>query len=142
MSGAGLVRLGGNCGPLFVVLMVPAYVVGYPDAPTSTTSAREVLGYFGASPGTFVFFNGTVALFSTFFFLWFLGVLYGVLRRVEGVDGVLSSIVLEGGILFITRSPTPRRSRGSSTKCPMHSAPSSRSPSRLGSITSARSGMR
>ena len=62
MSGGGLARLGGVCGLLFVLLMVPAYVVGYPDAPTSTSGAREVLGYFGTSAGTFVLFNGTLAL--------------------------------------------------------------------------------
>jgi hypothetical protein len=104
MSGGGLVRLGGVCGLLFVLLMVPAYVVGFPDAPTSTSGAREVLGYFGTSAGTFVLLNGTVQLLSTFFFLWFLGVLYGVLRRAEGVDGVLSTVVLAGGLLFITLS--------------------------------------
>src|SRR5215212_3263746 len=104
MYGGGLARLGGVCGLLFVLLMVPAYVVGYPDAPTSTSGAREVLGYFGTSAGTFVLFNGTLALLSTFFFLWFLGVLYGVMRRAEGVDGVLSTVVLIGGILFITLS--------------------------------------
>jgi hypothetical protein len=104
MSGGGLARLGGVCGLLFVLLLVPAYVVGYPDAPTSTSGAGEVLGYFGTSAGTFVFFNGTLALLSTFFFLWFLGVFYGVLRRAEGVDGVLSTVVLAGGILFITLS--------------------------------------
>jgi hypothetical protein len=84
--------------------MVPAYVVGYPDAPTSTSTAREVLGYFGTSAGTFVFFNGTLVLLSTFFFLWFLGVLHGVLRRAEGVDGVLSTVALAGGMVFITLS--------------------------------------
>jgi hypothetical protein len=104
MSGGGLARLGGICGLLFVLLIVPAYVVGYPDAPTSTSSAREVLGYFGTSAGTFVLFNGTVALLSTFFFLWFLGVLHGVLRRAEGVDGVLSTVALAGGMVFITLS--------------------------------------
>jgi hypothetical protein len=104
MSGGGLTRFGGVCGLLFVLLIVPAYVVGYPDAPTSTSGAGEVLGYFGTSAGTFVFFNGTLALLSTFFFLWFLGVFYGVLRRAEGVDGVLSTVVLAGGILFITLS--------------------------------------
>ena len=104
MSGGGLARLGGVCGLLFVLLLVPAYVVGYPDAPTSTSGAGDVLGYFGTSAGTFVFFNGTLALLSTFFFLWFLGVFYGVLRRAEGVDGVLSTVVLAGGILFITLS--------------------------------------
>jgi hypothetical protein len=102
MSGGGLVRLGGLCGLLFVLLMVPAYVVGSPDAATPTAGAREVLGYYGTSAGNFVFFNGSLALLSTFFFLWFLGVLYGVLRRAEGVDGVLSTVMLVGGMLFIT----------------------------------------
>ena len=37
MAGRGLARLGGVCGLLFVLLMVPAYVVGYPDAPTPTS---------------------------------------------------------------------------------------------------------
>jgi hypothetical protein len=104
MSGSGLVRLGGVCGLLFVLLMVPAYVVGTPDAPTTTSGAREVLGYFGTSAGTFVLFNGTVPLLSTFFFVWFLGVFYGVLRRAEGLDGVLSAVALAGGVLFITLS--------------------------------------
>jgi hypothetical protein len=104
MSESGLVRWGGVCGLLFVLLMVPAYVVGTPDAPTATSGAGEVLGYYGTSTGTFVLFNGTVPLFSTFFFLWFLGVLYGILRRAEGVDGVVSAVALAGGILFITLS--------------------------------------
>jgi membrane-bound ClpP family serine protease len=63
-----------------------------------------VLGYFGTSAGNFVLSHGTIPLLSTFFFLWFLGVLYGVLRRAEGVDGVLSTVVLAGGIVFITLS--------------------------------------
>jgi hypothetical protein len=104
MSGGGLVRLGGVCGLLFVLLMVPAYMVGTPDAAISTSGAREVLGYFGTSAGNFVFSNGALPLLSTFFFLWFLGVLYGLLRRAEGVDGVLSTVVLVGGMLFITLS--------------------------------------
>ena len=101
MSGGGLVRLGGICGLLFVLLMVPAYVVGSPDAATPVSGAREVLGYFGTSAGNFVLFNGSLALLSTFFFLWFLGVLYGVLRRAEGLDGVLSTMLLVGGVFFI-----------------------------------------
>ena len=104
MSGGGLARLGGVCGLLFVLLIVPAYVVGSPNVLTATSSAREVIGYFGTAPGTFVFYNGTLALLSTFFFLWFLGVLHGVLRQAEGVDGVLSNVALAGGILFITLS--------------------------------------
>jgi len=96
--------LGGICGLLFVLLMVPAYVVGYPDAPTSTSSAREALGYFGASPGSFVLSNGVLAVFSTFFFLWFLGALHGLLRRAEGEAAGLSSVALAGGTAFIVLS--------------------------------------
>jgi hypothetical protein len=100
MSGGGLVRLGGVCGLLFVLLMVPAYVVGSPDAATPISGAREALGYFGTSAGNFVFSNGSLALLSAFF-LWLLGVLYGVLRRAEGLDGVLSTVMLVGGVFFI-----------------------------------------
>jgi hypothetical protein len=35
-----------------------------------------------------------------FFFLWFLGVLRGVLRGAEGEGGVLSTVALAGGIAF------------------------------------------
>ncbi|MGH3145821.1 MAG: hypothetical protein ACRDTR_08470 [Rubrobacter sp.] len=104
MSIDGVARLGGICGLLFVLLMVPAYAVGYPDAPVSSSNAREALVYFGASPGNFVLFNGVFAVFSTFFFLWFLGALHGVLRRAEGEGGGLSSAALAGGTAFIVLS--------------------------------------
>ena len=104
MEGRGLARLGGVCGLLFVILMVPAYVVGYPDAPTPTSGDAEVIGYFGASPDTFVLANGVLAVFSTFFFIWFLGALHGLLGRLEGGEGGLSSAVLAGGMLFIALS--------------------------------------
>ncbi len=104
MAREGLARLGGVCGLLYVILMIPAYVVGYPDAPTPTSGAEEVVGYFGASPDSFVLANGVLAVFSTFFFLWFLGALHGVLRRIEGEDVGLSSAALAGGTLFIVLS--------------------------------------
>ncbi|HSL00575.1 MAG TPA: hypothetical protein VK869_09585 [Rubrobacteraceae bacterium] len=104
MAERDLARLGGVCGLLFALLMVPAYVVGYPDAPTSTSSAEDVIAYFGEGPGAFVLANGVLPLFSAFFFVWFLGVLHGVLRRSEGEGGVLSSVALAGGTLFIVLS--------------------------------------
>jgi hypothetical protein len=104
MVGRGLARLGGVCGLLYVLLMVPASVVGYPDAPTPTSAAEDVIGYFGASPDTFVLANGVLTVFSTFFFLWFLGALHGVLRRAEGEEVGLSSAALAGGTLFIALS--------------------------------------
>jgi hypothetical protein len=104
MTGEGLTRLGAVCGLLYVLLMVPAYVVGYPDAPTSASGAEEVVGYFGDSAGAFVTANGVIAVFSTFFFLWFLGALRALIRAAEGEGVGLSSAVLVGGIIFIALS--------------------------------------
>ena len=84
MAGRALARVGSICGLLYVVLMIPAYVVGYPDAPDS---AAEVSSYFDTGRDAFVFFNGVLALFSTFFFLWFLGGLHGLPRRAEAQEG-------------------------------------------------------
>src|ERR671915_2372523 len=106
MDGRTTVRLGGILGLLAVVVMIPAYPVGYPDAPGSP---EEASAYFGAGQGTFVFFNGVLPLFHVFFFILFLGVLYGVLRGagdddargVRGVGGVgLPAAALAGGIVF------------------------------------------
>ena len=84
MVDRALARLGGVCGLLYVILMIPAYVVGYPDSPNSSADASA---YLDSGRDTFVFFNGVLALFSTFFFLWFLGGLHGLLRRAEGEEG-------------------------------------------------------
>ncbi len=93
MYGRATLRLGGIFGLLAVVLMIPAYLVGHPDAPGS---AQEASGYFEAGIGTFVFSNGVLPLFHVFFFILFLGVLYGVLRGAgddaRGVGGVDSRL--------------------------------------------------
>jgi hypothetical protein len=105
MAGGNLVRLGGVSGLLAVVAMIPAYLVGYPDAPGSPLEAQS---YFEGGPGTFVFSNGVLPLFHIFFFILFLGVLYGMLRsagdeaRVVGVG--LPGAALAGGTVFATLS--------------------------------------
>src|SRR5919107_4448088 len=102
MDGRPAVRLGGIFGLLAVVVMIPAYLVGSPDLPGSP---EEASGYFGAGIGTFVFSNGVLPLFHVFFFVLFLGVLYGVLRSAgDGVQGGgrgLPAAALAGGIVFV-----------------------------------------
>ena len=102
MDGRAAVRLGGVFGLLAVIVMIPAYLVGYPDAPGSP---EEASSYFGAGLGTFVFLNGVLPLFHVFFFILFLGVLYGLLRSAEdgagGGGGVLPAAALAGGIVFV-----------------------------------------
>lgn len=112
MADGNLVRLGGIFGLISVVAMIPAYLVGYPDAPTSP---EEAGAYFEEGVGTFVFSNGVIPLFHTFFFIVFVGVLYGLLRAAQeedgdrvaaggrgggGVRGALPAAALGGGILF------------------------------------------
>jgi hypothetical protein len=106
MADGNLVRLGGIFGLVSVVAMIPAYLVGYPDAPGSPEEAGS---YFEEGLGTFVFFNGVLPLFHTFFFILFLGVLYGMLGGAQedgdrgaggGVRGALPAAALGGGILF------------------------------------------
>ena len=105
MADANLVRLGGLSGLLAVVAMIPAYLVGYPDAPGSPLQAQT---YFTGGVGTFVFSNGVLPLFHVFFFLLFLGVLYGTLRsaggEARGMGAGLPAVALAGGIVFATLS--------------------------------------
>lgn len=102
MDSRTAIRFGGICGILYVLLFIPAYVVGYPDAARPTTSVETVFEYFDAGLSTFLFFNGTLSIFAAFFFVWFLGVLHGLLRRSEGEEGGLSSAALAGGVMFVT----------------------------------------
>ena len=101
MADANLVRLGGLSGLLAVIAMIPAYLVGYPDAPGSPLQAQT---YFTGGVGTFVFSNGVLPLFHIFFFLLFLGVLYGILRGAGGGRAGLPAAALAGGIVFATLS--------------------------------------
>ena len=97
------VRLGGVFGLLAVVAVIPAYLVGYPDAPGSLPEAET---YFGVRMDAFVLANGVLPLLHVFFFLLFLGVLYGVLRSAEegAQGGGLPAAALAGGIVYTALS--------------------------------------
>lgn len=97
MDNANVVRLGGLSGLLSVVVMIPAYLVGYPDAPASAAEAEL---YFGSELGRFVFSNGVLPIFHIFFFLIFLGALRGLLAGAEGEGGGIASAALAGGVVF------------------------------------------
>ena len=100
MNLRGAVRLGGISGILFVLLFVPSYLSA-PDSPDATSSSQQVIDYFNARQGEILTLNGLLLIFAAFFFLWFLGVLHGVLQGAEGEGYGFSSVVLGGGVLFI-----------------------------------------
>jgi len=69
MGNGKVVRFGGISGMLFVALLIPAYLVGTPDAPSGTARDQKVVGYFFNNFSGFLIFNGVLTLFCTFFFL-------------------------------------------------------------------------
>ena len=69
MIDRNVLRLGGICGLLFVILFIPSYVSA-PDTPSTTSSIQEVLDYFAAGQSGIVFLNGVLLIFASFFFLW------------------------------------------------------------------------
>jgi hypothetical protein len=75
-----LVRLGGLCGILFVIPLVPGVFAARPVVPDASLSAPQMLGYFDGKQGALLVANGLSFIFATFFFVWFLGVLHAVLR--------------------------------------------------------------
>jgi len=100
-NSTALVRLGGVCGILFVILLVPGVLVARPDVPDASLSAQQVLDYFDDKQGALLIGNGLSFIFAAFFFLWLLGVLHGVLRSAEGEHSGLSSAALAGGAMFV-----------------------------------------
>jgi hypothetical protein len=94
------VRLGGISGILFVILFVPSYLSA-PDTPVATSEPQEVIDYFNDRQDSILTNNGLLLIFAAFFFLWFLGVLYGVLRGAEREGYGVSPVSLVGGVLFV-----------------------------------------
>lgn len=100
LNGRAAVRLGGIGGILFVVLFVPSYLSA-PDSPNATSGPQDVIGYFTDRQDGILIINGLLLVFAAFFFLWFLGVLHGVLQDAEGEGYGFSSVSLAGGLIFI-----------------------------------------
>ena len=93
-------RLGGIGGILFVVLFLPSYLTP-PDAPVPTSRPQDVVGYFADRQDGILLFNGLLLIFAAFFFLWFIGALYGLLWSAEGEGGGISGVALGGGLVFL-----------------------------------------
>ena len=102
--GRGLVRLGGISGLLYVLLLIPSFLLGRPDVVEEAFSTQQVIQYYGAREDAFLLGNGVIVLFAAFFFLWFLGILCGMLWRAESDGPWLTLVALAGGLMFITLS--------------------------------------
>ncbi|MFZ0833694.1 MAG: hypothetical protein WAM92_11520, partial [Mycobacterium sp.] len=77
------------------LVMIPAYLVGTPDAPRTPQAARD---YYGRGLA-FVTANGTLPLLHILFGLAFLGVLVAMLRHAAGPSAAVYT-ALAGGVFF------------------------------------------
>ena len=55
-----------------MVSFISAYLVGYPDAPTSAYGAQTAFDYLGGEQSMSLIFNEVLTIFSNFHFEWFL----------------------------------------------------------------------
>ena len=57
-----------------MVSSISAYLIGYPDPPTSAYRAQEASDHLGGERSTSLILNEVLTVFfSNFFFVWFLG---------------------------------------------------------------------
>ncbi len=92
-------RWGALAGVVFVVLVVvSAFIGGSPPKPSD--DAAKIVKYFRDNQDSLrcgAYLNG-LGLIA---FLWFLGTLFGRLRRAEGGAGRVSGIALTGGVATV-----------------------------------------
>jgi hypothetical protein len=66
-------------GLLYVLLLIPSFLIGRPDVVEETASTQGVIEYYIDRQDAFLFGNGVIVIFAAFSFLWFLGILCGML---------------------------------------------------------------
>ena len=94
--GSGAIRIGGLCGIVSALTILPAYSVGSPERPRNPADAD---GYYD-SAGSFLTFNGELPLLHILFGLIFVGVLVTVLRHASG-SSFAGYIAVIGGAVFL-----------------------------------------
>jgi hypothetical protein len=95
-----MMRIGGISGLLFVISFIPAYLSA-PDSPSAAANNQQLFDYFSTKQSEILTYNGLFLIVSAFFFLWFVGVLQGMLQGAAREGYGLSLVALMGGLLFI-----------------------------------------
>jgi hypothetical protein len=92
-------RYGLLAGVAFVVLVVVASLIGG-SPPMTSDSDKEITEYFTDNQDA-LRIGSYLGGLAGVLFLWFLGSLFGRLRRAEGGSGRLSGVALTGGVVIV-----------------------------------------
>jgi hypothetical protein len=100
--GSRLERWAGLGGVLYVVLFIGGVILAFSGSPNGDSAPSKVVSYYGDSGHRDkINFGWLAVILGVFFFLWFLGGLRQVLRRVDG-DGFLTTVATFGGAVYAT----------------------------------------
>jgi hypothetical protein len=104
-SGAGLVRWAALSGVAYVVLFVVGVILFFGNSPDSSSAPAKIIAFYSDSGHrTRMNIGWVVAGLGLFCFLWFLGALRQTVRRLEGDDGLLTSLTTIGGVVYAALS--------------------------------------
>jgi hypothetical protein len=94
------VRLGGVCGLISALVLIPALLVGLPDRPDTLAGADA---YFHDN-SRFILFNGTIPLLQVPTFIIFIVVLGSRLHDAESRNELLRRVAIAGGVVYVALS--------------------------------------
>src|SRR6185437_5029842 len=104
-SGAGLIRWAALGGVAYVVLFVVGVILFFGNSPDSGSAPAKIIAFYSDSGHrTRMNVGWVVAGLGLFCFLWFVSALRQTVRRLEGDDGLLTSLTTIGGIVYATLS--------------------------------------
>jgi hypothetical protein len=92
-------------GVAYVVLFAIGVILLFGNSPDTSSAPAKIIAYYSDSGHrTRMNIGWLLAGLGLFFFLWFLGALRQTIRRLEGDDGLLTSVVTLGGIAYAALS--------------------------------------
>lgn len=103
---SGLERWAGLGAVLYVVLFIGGSILSFGGTPDGDAAPAKVVAYYSDSGHRDKIGAGWIAVvLGIFFFLWFLGALRQVLRRLDG-DGFLTTVATVGGAVYAASTLT------------------------------------
>lgn len=100
---AGISRVAALAGVAYVVLFVIGVILVFGSSPDSGSAPAKIVDYYSkGSNRTHINIGWLLGGLGIFCFLWFLASLRNTVRRLEGGDGLLTTLTTIGGAVYAT----------------------------------------